>query len=474
MATEPSCSPVTGSEIAVAVMLPPSVPSLHSQLSVTSSLGKRKRGQESAAGSVGAVTSTSYGFAPSVKEKVERFNGGFQCWHCNAPKSHICHVIGRRERVLFQELQSQGRLSIQNPDQAENAIPLCPLCHDALDEISSPGWVFIPTDLQYFLDFERRDYKRRREMVGSTGAYVIRVSPSPGQYLQHQRKKVEEHAHGGLYACYVLRHYVGRIPGMVQMQPGLSPYTEPKPWHGDPMAALSKSFKAVGMTPLAFPTEVRDKLMELSILYSTNDQLIKDRPRWHPAMGLEDDPGPGPCSRAREDAGPHSKTVTRQSGAHAGSRTLLSPKRRRGASEGHQIHSMTLKRKRSVEGACEDIKTPSSDIQDWRKRPMPESHWKWGPRATGEMVVEFYDSIYHIPQKEMATPVEVKKSIDKAPRELLLPSPTSFENNDSLDHPPTPKSPKSPSTSSPQVPTFLYSAQPLKFEKEYHQCIGLE
>lgn len=74
----------------------------------------------------------------------------------------------------------------------------------------------------------------------------------------------------------------------------------------------------------------------------------------------------------------------------------------------------------------------------------------------------------------MATPVEVKKSIDKAPRELLLPSPTSFENNDSVDHPPTPKSPKSPSTSSPQVPTFLYSARPLKFEKEYHQCIGLE
>ena len=100
MTIERSLSSRQGSEVAVAVMLPPSVLSLHSHPSVADSLGKRKRGQESAAGSVGAVTSASYGFAPSVKEKVERFNGGFQCWHCSAPKSHICHVIGRRERVV--------------------------------------------------------------------------------------------------------------------------------------------------------------------------------------------------------------------------------------------------------------------------------------------------------------------------------------------------------------------------------------
>ena len=100
MATERSRSPGQDPEVAVAVMLPPSIPSLHSQPSVAGSLGKRKRGQDSAAGSVGAVTSASYGFAPSVKEKVEGLNGGFQCWHCSAPKSHICHVIGRRERVV--------------------------------------------------------------------------------------------------------------------------------------------------------------------------------------------------------------------------------------------------------------------------------------------------------------------------------------------------------------------------------------
>lgn len=436
MATERSRSHGRGSEVAVAVavMLPPSIPSQPSQPSLAGSLGKRKRGQESAAGSVGAVTSASYGFAPSVKEKVERFNGGFQCWHCSAPKSHICHVIGRRERVLFQELRSQGRLSIQHPEQAENAIPLCPLCHDALDEISSPGWVFIPADLQYFLDFERRDYRRRREMFDSMGACTVRVSPSPGQYLQNQRKEVEEDAHGGLYICYVLRHYMGRIPGWAQMQPGLSPYTEPKPWHGDPMAALSKAFKAVGMTPLAFPAEVRKKLMELSILYGTNDQLLKVQIRRQPALDSQASPGLSPCDRAHEEGEPQSKTGTRRNRARTRQRTPSPPKRQRDASHGQQAHSTILKRKRPPEEAHEDIYTSPSDTSDRRKRPMREAHWKWGPGATSEIAMKFYESIYHIPQKETATNLEAKEHSDRALRESLLPSPKSSERNGSFDH----------------------------------------
>ena len=491
MATGRSRSPGQGSEIAVAVMLPPSEPALRSQLSISGSLGKRKRGQESAAGSIGAVTSASYGFAPSVKEKVERLNGGFQCWHCSAPKSQICHVIGRRERVvrgntkvvgysaiadrtqLFQELQSQGRLSIQHLDQAENAIPLCALCHDALDEISSPGWVFIPTGIQYFLDFERRDYKRRRGIHELSGAYAVRVSPSPGQYLQHQRQDVEEDSQGGLYACYVLRHYMGRIPGIAELQPGLSPYTKPKPWHGDPMAALSKAFKALGIKPLAFPAALRDKLMELLLLYDTNDQLLKHRPYQQSAMDSGEGPGPSPSVRTNEEAGPQSKIVTRRNGTHTRQRTPSTPRGRRGASHGHQVQSNLLKRKRSPEGAREGTKTPPSDIQERRKRPLPEAHWKWGPEATSEMAVKFYDSVYHIPHNGMAPTVEVKERSDKAHRETLLPSPRSSEDVDSADRPPTPRSPDSPSTPFHKGLASSFFARTSKVRKEsrlVHRC----
>lgn len=245
-------------------------------------------------------------------------------------------------------------------------------------------------------------------MLDSTSAYTVRLSPSPRQYLQHQRKEVEEDDYGGLYTCYVLRHYMGRIPGSAQMQPGLSPYTESKPWHGDPMAALSKAFKAVGMTPLAFPAGLRDQLMQLSILYGTNDRLLKDRPRRQSVMDVEDGPGPSPCSRTNEKAKPHSGTLTRRSGTRPRHRTPLSPKRRRGASDGQQAHSATLKRKRSREEAHEDMEMPSSDLQGRRKRPIPKPHWKWGPGATSEMAMGFYDSIYHIPPKEMATTADVK------------------------------------------------------------------
>lgn len=297
-------------------------------------------------------------------------------------------------------------------------------------------------------------------MLDSTGAYTVRVSPSPGQYLQHQRKEVEEDAYGGLYACYVLRHYMGRMPGLPQLQPGLSPYTEPKPWHGDPMAALSKAFKAVGMTPLAFPAEMRDKLMELSILYGTNDQSLKVQPRRQSAMDSEDGLALSPCDRTNEEAEPQSKAGTRRSRTCTRQRTPSPPRRQRGALDEHRAHSTTLKRKRSSGEAHEDMNTPPSDVSDRRKRPMPEAHWKWGPGATSEIAIEFYDSIYHIPQKETATSLEAKEHSDKAPRESLLPSPISSERNRSLDPSPILQSQQTkpslfltakPNTSSPSV-----------------------
>lgn len=47
-------------------------------------------------------------------------------------------VAMTNDSQLFKELQAQGRLSITSVNQIENAIPLCPLCHDAFDESSSP------------------------------------------------------------------------------------------------------------------------------------------------------------------------------------------------------------------------------------------------------------------------------------------------------------------------------------------------
>lgn len=49
---------------------------------------------------------------------------------------------------------------------------------------------------------------------------------------------------------------MAKMPGYPEIEVGKSPYTDEKPWHGDPNTALSKAFKAVGAKPTAFPPKV--------------------------------------------------------------------------------------------------------------------------------------------------------------------------------------------------------------------------
>jgi len=85
--------PLPDGPLGLADSLPHSQPSKS-----TSSLGKRKRSQRSVA--VSAVSASSGGFAKSVKDQAVLYNGGDQCWHCSAPKTHIVRVIGLRETVV--------------------------------------------------------------------------------------------------------------------------------------------------------------------------------------------------------------------------------------------------------------------------------------------------------------------------------------------------------------------------------------
>jgi hypothetical protein len=38
-----------------------------------------------------------------------------------------------------------------------NAIPLCPLCRTQFDLANDPGFVFFPSDLEFFINFELAD-----------------------------------------------------------------------------------------------------------------------------------------------------------------------------------------------------------------------------------------------------------------------------------------------------------------------------
>ena len=184
----------------------------------------------------------------------------------------------------------------------------------------------------------------------------IRVSPEAAQCLQHQSVNglVEEGACGGLYACYVLRHYMAKMPGYPEIEVRKSPYTDEKPWHGDPNTALSKAFKAVGAKPTAFPPKVRGALLELSLLYGKDDSLPREPadqpPKTHPT-------GESPENKGRRRP-PTKRRHSDNTGDRSGQRTP-SPTRRLGiaprdARNNRQNTSgMALKRKRDPEDEAE-------------------------------------------------------------------------------------------------------------------------
>ncbi|KKZ64670.1 hypothetical protein EMCG_01358 [[Emmonsia] crescens] len=58
-------------------------------------------------------------------------------------------------------LRSQGLLDYDLVSTA-NVIHLCPNCHVNFNHSSNPGFVFIPSDLGYFIRFEEDDYGKHK------------------------------------------------------------------------------------------------------------------------------------------------------------------------------------------------------------------------------------------------------------------------------------------------------------------------
>ena len=294
-------------------------------------------------------------------------------------------------------------------DQRENAIPLCPQCHDAFDETSALGWVLVPTDLDFFLHFEREDFERRKEVFNTTGSRPGRICPSPLQYQQYQEQWLEEGACGGLYTSYVLRHNLYRLEGY------------PKSWHGDPMVALDKAFKALVLSSTAFPPDVKNPLRDLLELYDKNDEP--------PEKALSG----GTASRSfnqrsnndrPDDNGDVTKTslslsemLTNPTQNRSKPSASSQPRRSGRLTEKNQN---TLKRKRNSEEPAEAVLNRSlrennhPDLEHRRKRYKPEVPWKWGPRTTSQMAMKFYDANHHIPQPKHRTRSSIKQNDKRA------------------------------------------------------------
>ncbi|KAK5001813.1 hypothetical protein LTR39_006850, partial [Cryomyces antarcticus] len=226
-------------------------------------------GQDEDAASV--ASSGPSAFSQSVKQRVAKLDGAY-CWQCGATPVQICHVIGKKDNS-FKRMVQDGVISFTTVGDPDNAIPLCGLCHANFDDISYPGFIFLPTDLQFFIDIEERNFAARKARLQATGQYQPRLSPSAEQYLvqQIQEGVIPENAIGGLYQRYTLRNYFPSEPGVTA--PGLDTWIPgrgpegPKHWHGAPMAAINRGLAVLGQLVWKNIGEEKGLLRRLQDLY---------------------------------------------------------------------------------------------------------------------------------------------------------------------------------------------------------------
>ncbi|KAL5344740.1 hypothetical protein ACLOAV_010432 [Pseudogymnoascus australis] len=265
-------------------MLPPPVPSDTTQTGSSGSSGskKRKRGQATNRQLTRTSSRSSNStFSGSTREKVVELDHGGTCWHCRASPTDICHVIGKKDRD-FDRLLQQGLITFENLGHVDNAIPLCPLCHRNFDDMLNPGFIFPPADLEYFIQYEKADQDRRREIGRRTGTMPTRVSPTAESYRNHQIETgaIPSDACGGTYMRFTLRDYFPKL-GQPPFVPGAGSFPDPEPWHGAPMAALRRAFLVLGSPFLqGIPKETKHMLRTLLDLYSddisNNDAVERD------------------------------------------------------------------------------------------------------------------------------------------------------------------------------------------------------
>ena len=135
---------------------------------------------------------------------------------------------------------------------------LCPNCHTFFDDMLNPGWIFVPSDLDYFIDYELENRKTRQNLQN-------RAVPDCHEYLSHQiaTRVQPSNATMPLYTKYKL--------GSEQWP--TTPISGNREWHGHPLAAIRMAWRVLGAVRNdAVPVEVRKKLSQLLELYrSTND-----------------------------------------------------------------------------------------------------------------------------------------------------------------------------------------------------------
>ena len=144
-----------------------------------------------------------------------------------------------------------------------------------------PGWTLLPTDLEYFIQFEEQDFDRRQAIVDESQKEQQRLHnvpplavlppprrcPTAQEYLEAWIIKEPDwpsSAIGGAYTRFTMPDYKQR-PGTMRVQA----------WHGAPIAAILHACRAVlgGIMPPEFVApSIKKQLRKLQELYERRPQ----------------------------------------------------------------------------------------------------------------------------------------------------------------------------------------------------------
>lgn len=304
----------------------------------------------------------------------------------------------------FQDALTDGLIDFQEKQNPQNAIALCGTCHTNFDHVYKPSFFFLPTDLNYFLNYERQDRKRRRKLGRRTGTIPARICPTAQTYQNHQiHQGVEGAWLGGLYTRIVTYDFLPQYPGRAPFQPGPSEYGATKSWTGSPMASLQRAVLMLRKLNLhGIPRDIRDTLRQLQDAYSEELDLdgsdTSSQGSIEPGEAEENDVEEGRGSKY-EYKRSEPRTKSQQSGAEqrsaSGNTEQDDEEHELNKEEGHKSnlenddHS-----KANLEVAFSCPKLRHHDF-DYISKPGNNSSgiWQWGPDATSNDVAKFFQLV---------------------------------------------------------------------------------
>lgn len=315
-----------------------------------------------------ARTDISNTFTDGVKIEVVRL-AGEKCWACLNTDLQFAHVVAQKDgqvsirplstfisnRLTWHQAQFwiKANLFPFSLKMPANCIPLCSACHGAFDRPSDPCWVFLPTDLDFFIQFEITDQHRRANDPASP-----RRVPTIEQYRDHQvsENMIPPGSSAGFYRSIWLKDFLhdGHTP--LEFLKFLSPA---KKWHGHPLAAIRRGISVLGSARCySLDATTLEQLTILRQLYFDDKNLIDQklvqlnqipvRHRKRNRSHDSDDESP-PTNKKRPSAKPHDPA----------------------ASQNVQITDMN-----------KDTHYKSSDAP-----PDPINDWVFGPAATGNDII---------------------------------------------------------------------------------------